>query len=334
LNALFNITNFRKKLIKPYLREIGGILMKEKISLCGFNCGICPGYKDNLKTDKNRKLVDEGWKKFHRTSGWIYKEPYCEGCFNIPEKAPLWSRCPIRRCVLTNNVENCGYCPDYPCPRIENMIYVTKKIATRTRKSGTKDDFKKFALPYLGEQKLEEINKQFITTIQNIEFQPVNTHTVKFPQDLNLETHIEPEKFIEALQYLHSTLESISTLHWKTPGGREQELKRNKETLKFLWIIGRYGELITNNGEPLIEITAEKIKKILKYGKYRTTKKLQELVKHGIESNSIEDKITIKFSKKPDTAIAFQEYIKKLLKNISERKAYSKFWKADMTVFK
>ncbi|MFX1283920.1 MAG: DUF3795 domain-containing protein [Promethearchaeota archaeon] len=311
--------------------------MNEEISLCGFNCGICPAYKVNLKTDEDRKLVDEGWKKFHRTGGWIYKEPYCEGCFNVPEKAPLWSRCPIRRCVLTNKVENCGYCPDYPCSRLKNIIYITKKIAERTKKSGTKDDFEKFALPFLGEQKLEEMHQEFIKTVQNNEFQPVNAHTIIFPEELNLktfsETQIELEKSIETLQYLHTTLESMLTLHCKTPGGQEQELKQNKENLKFLWVIGRYGKLITSTDESSIEITAKEIKKYLKYGKYRTTNKLETLARHGIKGDFIEDKITIMFTKKPDAAFALQKYITTLLENISERRAFTKFWKADMNVF-
>ncbi len=32
----------------------------EAISLCGFNCGIYPAYKLNLKIDKDRVKVDEG----------------------------------------------------------------------------------------------------------------------------------------------------------------------------------------------------------------------------------------------------------------------------------
>lgn len=311
--------------------------MGEAISLCGFNCGICPAYKLNLKSDEDRVKIDEGWKKFHRTRGWLYKESYCEGCFNVPEKAPLWSSCPIRKCVLTNNVENCGNCLDYPCPRINNMINATQLIAKRTRKNGTQEDFQKFALPHMSKSRLEEIHQKFTKTIQGTEFQPVNPSTISFPSKLNpetlTETQLEPEKFSKALRSLHSTLESIMTLHCRTPGGREQELKRNKDNAKLLWIIGRHGKLLANEDEPSIEITTEEIKNRLRYGKYKVKRKLSELVKYGIDGNYLDDKIRIRFTEKPETTIALQLYTQLLLENHSERTAYSRFWKADMNVF-
>ena len=311
--------------------------MEEAIALCGFNCGICPAYKPNLKSDEDRVKVDEGWKKFHRTRGWIYKAHYCEGCFNIPEKAPLWSSCPIRKCVLTNNIENCGYCFDYPCPRINNMIHVAQGIAERTRKNGTQEDFQKFALPHLSKSRLDDIHQKVINTIQDTEFQPVTTSTISFPSKLNPETlsgtQFEPEKFTEALRNLHSTLESIMTLQCRTPGGQEQELKRNKENAKFLWGIGRYGKLLNPENDPSIEITTEEIKEYLKYGKYRINRKLSELTKHGIEGDFIGDKVRIRFTEKPETIIALQHYTKLLLENHSERRAYTRFWKADLSVF-
>ncbi len=311
--------------------------MDDTISLCGFNCGICPAYKPNLKSDEDRVKVDEGWKKFHRTRGWTYKAAYCEGCFNILEKVPLWSSCPIRKCVLTNDVENCGFCLDYPCPRINNMIHTTQLIAKRTRETGKQEDFLKFALPHLNKSRLEEIHQKVSKTIERPEFQPINTSTISFPSILNPKkptgTQLEPEKFTEALRNLHSTLESIMTLHCRTPGGQEQELKKYKDNAKFLWVIGRHGKFLGNDDELSIEITAEDIKKNIRYGKYKIKQKLLELVKHGIDGNYIDDKVRIRFIERPETTIALQLYKQLLLDNYSERTAYSRFWKADMSIF-
>ncbi|MFX0200538.1 MAG: DUF3795 domain-containing protein [Candidatus Hodarchaeota archaeon] len=311
--------------------------MGETISLCGFNCGICPAYKPNLKSDEDRVKIDEGWKNFHKTRGWTYKAAYCEGCFNIPEKAPLWSSCPIRTCVLNNDVENCGFCLDYPCPRINNMIHATQLIAKRTREKGTQEDFQKFALPHLNKSRLEEVHQKVSKIIQGTEFQPVNTSTISFPSKLNPKkltgTQLEPEKFTEALRNLHSTQKSIMTLHCRTPGGQEQELKRNKDNTKFLWVIGRHGKLLDNEDDLSIEITTDKIKKNLRYSKYKIKRILPELVKHGIDGNYINDKVRIRFTEQPETTIALQLYKQLLLDNYSERTAYSRFWKADMSVF-
>ncbi|MFW9904132.1 MAG: DUF3795 domain-containing protein [Candidatus Thorarchaeota archaeon] len=303
--------------------------MNSKISLCGFNCGICPAYKTNIKTDEDRIKVDEGWKKFQKTQGWVYKEKFCYGCFDAPE-TPLWKSCYIRKCVLANNVENCGYCPDYPCPRIKNMIHITKKIAERTIKEGTQEDYQKFGLPFLSEPRLEELHQEYNKTILDTESQPVNSITLDFPPYLD-------QRFVsqsKMLQVLHSTLKSILTLHCKTPGGQEQELKKNKEILKFLWIFGRYGNLITDNNQLIVEITPKELKKHLKYGKWRTQRKLQELATHGIDGHYTSDKVTISFTKNDQLAPLLQDYVQNLLKNYNERTAYSKFWKADMTLFK
>jgi hypothetical protein len=139
--------------------------MSSAISLCGFNCEICPAYKLNIKSEKDRESVDEGSKNFHKTRGWVYKERYCEGCFKISGKNPLWASCYIRRCVLLNDVENCGYCLDFPCPRIKNIIRATKSIAKRTKDNGTQEDYQKFALPHLNESRLKQIHQGFMETI-------------------------------------------------------------------------------------------------------------------------------------------------------------------------
>ncbi len=189
----------------------------------------------------------------------------------------------------------------------------------------------------MNKSRLEEIHQKFTKTIQGTEFQLVNISTISFPSKLNpetlIETYLEPKKLSKALRSLHATLESIMTLHCRTPGGREQELKRNKDNAKFLWIIGRHGKLLANEDEPSIEITTEEIKNRLRYGKYKVKRKLLELVKHGIDGNYLDDKIRIRFTEKPETAIALQLYTQLLLENHSERTAYSRFWKADMNVF-
>ncbi len=51
--------------------------LNEAISLCGFNCGICPAYQMNLKTTEDCEIIDKGWK----TGGWVYKDFYCNGCY-------------------------------------------------------------------------------------------------------------------------------------------------------------------------------------------------------------------------------------------------------------
>ena len=309
------------------------MVMKEEISLCGFICGICPAFKQNINSDEDRLQVDKGWKRFHRTKGWVYDEDYCLGCFNVPE-TPLWSGCPIRKCVMKNNIDNCGYCLDYPCPRINNMIHITNKIAERTKKEGTQEDYQQFGLPFLSKPTLDEIHQNFSTTLDKTKYQPLNTSTIKFPSNISQESLVKLQvDDPDSLHILHSYLERMLTLQCKTPGGQEQELKQKKELLKFLWIVGRYGNLITDNDMFKIEITSKQLKEYLKYGKWRTQRKLEELLTHGIDSEYSGDIIGIIFANNYQSTILLQKYIHFLLKNYTERTAYSKFWKADMSMF-
>lgn len=38
--------------------------MNTKISLCGFNCGICPAFKPNIRSEEDRLKVDESEKEY------------------------------------------------------------------------------------------------------------------------------------------------------------------------------------------------------------------------------------------------------------------------------
>ena len=129
--------------------------MGDLISRCGMNCGICPAYRENIKSDEDRIAIDKGWKKFHGTPGWNYDRLYCEGCLPDEKAAILFTNCWLRRCTFLNEVENCGYCLDYPCPRINNMISIMRGIERRTIETGTPDNYEKFVKPHLIKDRLD-----------------------------------------------------------------------------------------------------------------------------------------------------------------------------------
>ncbi|MFX0085212.1 MAG: DUF3795 domain-containing protein [Candidatus Hodarchaeota archaeon] len=233
--------------------------------------------------------------KFYKTLGWIYKEQYCKGCFNTNKKPPLWANYHIRSCALINDVQNCGYCLDFPCPRIKNMIQATETIAKRTKDTGTQDEYQKFALPYSNKLRLEQINQEFRKTISEISYRSVNIHTMNFQAELNLEPLLDiglnREEIEKTLQNLHSTLKSINTLHCYTKGGQEQELKRKKDKIKFFWTVGMNGKIMCDNDRILIQITLKELKDQIKYGKYRIKRKLKELENHRIKTEFVDNKI-------------------------------------------
>ena len=310
--------------------------MPERISLCGFNCGCCPAYKTNLDSEEDRARVHEGWKKFHRTRGWSYEEPHCQGCFSDPDTPPLWKSCPTRKCALMNKVENCGTCLDYPCPRIGWLSNAGKVLAERTRKEGTEEDFERFALPHQSRERLEEIHKRVLESRDTMEPQPVNTTTMPLPGSLDPGTlagaGLGQEKAEEALEVLHTVLTNMMDLHCRTPGGREQEMKKRKEDVKVLWALGRHGEL-EGDPDPGIGVPLEDLASHLRFGKYKLKRMLRELAAYGVESELKEDRVRASFSRNPWATILLKHYTRLLLEEHGERAAYSRFLKADMSAY-
>lgn len=86
----------------------------ELIAPCGMNCNVCSGYLAFTNDVKNQGI----------------KMPYCEGCRPRDKKcAFLKKSCEL---LLSNKVEFCSECKDYPC---EKLKHVDKRYQTLFRMS-------------------------------------------------------------------------------------------------------------------------------------------------------------------------------------------------------
>ena len=46
----------------------------------------------------------------------------CAGCTNIDK--PFWGdSCPVKSCCENKNLENCGFCSDFPCELLNKFAY-------------------------------------------------------------------------------------------------------------------------------------------------------------------------------------------------------------------
>ena len=46
----------------------------------------------------------------------------CPGCLKM--KKPYWGkRCPIKDCCEGQGLENCGFCPNFPCKELHEFAY-------------------------------------------------------------------------------------------------------------------------------------------------------------------------------------------------------------------
>jgi len=96
--------------------------MNELIAFCGIDCSECKAFVATQKNDNSmRKAVAEEWSK---AFGHEMKpaEINCVGC--VAKKGShinYCSICEIRKCGSEKDVENCAYCADYKCEKLEKF---------------------------------------------------------------------------------------------------------------------------------------------------------------------------------------------------------------------
>lgn len=106
--------------------------MQEILAFCGLTCTECPAYlatqNDN---DEERRGVAETWSQQYNSD--IKPEDInCDGC--LPGHTQYFhhcSECDIRACGVAREVENCAYCDDYLCDRLERFLGLVPAAQTR-----------------------------------------------------------------------------------------------------------------------------------------------------------------------------------------------------------
>jgi len=230
--------------------------MKDLFGKCGANCGHCPAYKENAKTDEARQRGCDGWHKYlgFRTTP---DRMYCDGCQTPDGKNPvlLNSRCIVRKCAITNGLANCAYCSKYPCEDLSQDLD-RKRIEARLGSPMSEEDYLAFIEPYEGDKHLSKIRALLKPEhIVDPKVPTAKMRIVDFPDDLPFS-----KEETSAFESLHKLLADIKSMSGDTYARQTVIKKRMQWILKFLWVVGLYGELgnsyIAVDGE---EISAQKI---------------------------------------------------------------------------
>lgn len=139
--------------------------MKAIISKCGFRCDQCPAYYRNIRTQEDSENVSAGWKKYVGDEvppdevacpGCLSCEPYQDDDGN-PLRSPD-TECPVRPCAQQRGIENCAYCPEFGCEKLDSrMNFFTKRY--RSFEGIPEEDFNRFIKPYLCKERLLRIRK-------------------------------------------------------------------------------------------------------------------------------------------------------------------------------
>lgn len=96
--------------------------MDKMIGFCGIVCTECKGYIATQKDDDHlRKKIAEEWSKQFNAD--IKPENInCDGC--LSDSGRLIGHChvcEIRKCGQDKKVENCAYCNEFVCEKLDNF---------------------------------------------------------------------------------------------------------------------------------------------------------------------------------------------------------------------
>lgn len=86
---------------------------------CGYKCGKCKAFRPNVRKKDERAELQRLYKKYYDLD-YSLEELVCDGCNCTKGDAKrLDPSCPIRPCVISQSVENCGDCMKFPCELFE-----------------------------------------------------------------------------------------------------------------------------------------------------------------------------------------------------------------------
>ena len=100
----------------------------EMIAYCGLNCVTCLIYLATRETDpkKQRRMkeqVVQAIKKYYGQEERVEDINDCDGCKAQSPRLYYGCRmCRIRKCASEKHLENCAYCSEYPCDKLNKFF--------------------------------------------------------------------------------------------------------------------------------------------------------------------------------------------------------------------
>lgn len=109
--------------------------MTEMIAFCGLDCYQCGALIATRENDDvKRKEVADLWSK-EFNADIQPQDINCDGCRSDGEIIFKHCHvCEIRKCGNAKAIENCAYCAEYACERLEEFFLVVPEANTRLDK--------------------------------------------------------------------------------------------------------------------------------------------------------------------------------------------------------
>jgi len=228
----------------------------ERHAKCGGDCSRCPWSSAVHATFDDENAFADYRHRCKHVLGYSPSENVfrdCVGCHTPNDEIPQEARVPlknclVRRCVDRRGIRNCAYCSRFPCGYIQDCgdEWGREKIEAKHGAPISEEDYAAFVEPFEGLRHLHEIRATLDPSeVRNhASLSPLKSRITKFPGDAGL-----PGMQERAHRSLHSLLEKIATSSLglaDTDTFAQQERLRGRILcfLLFLWILGRFGELV------------------------------------------------------------------------------------------
>lgn len=121
--------------------------MDKMISYCGLSCNSCPVHMATIERDEVRKqqmresIVKQCAEQYHMQLR-LEDITDCDGCrANTGRLFSGCFECQIRKCAMERKIENCAYCNDYLCGKLEKHFLLnpdSEKNLKEIRKAANK----------------------------------------------------------------------------------------------------------------------------------------------------------------------------------------------------
>jgi hypothetical protein len=124
--------------------------MQEVLSRCGYRCDLCPAYEPNLKSFADKQRASAGWSKYF---GFKIspEEIGCAGCLNDGKHA--YESCPVRPCALERGLQNCAFCSDFGCEKLQPLMDFADQLAGKVNEI-PEEEYELFVRPYKNRERL------------------------------------------------------------------------------------------------------------------------------------------------------------------------------------
>jgi hypothetical protein len=100
--------------------------MSKTLARCGYRCDLCAARSDDPAL---RQKMINGWRKYLGHEMYTVENVRCDGCMSNGRLAD--KNCPVRPCAIEKGVENCAYCEEFPCDKLQGLICSREKFVAR-----------------------------------------------------------------------------------------------------------------------------------------------------------------------------------------------------------